>query len=318
MRKWQKVILISFAVIATLAALAGWFILPSMVVYRPRMNDRTYPELFSSFGTPDDLHLNHREFDYVAADGVTIDAELILAHENKEQQGTVILLHGIGGCKESFYRLASQYAKMGFNTALVDLRGHGASGGKYCTFGYYEKNDVAGIARKLKQVFPNKPVGIYGCSLGGAIALETMSGEESIDFGIIACTFDDVKNVVREYTARYAGFRCDWVADFALWRAESVAGFEADDVKPYESAKNINKPVLIIHGDSDINIPIALGKRNFEALASSHKEFYEVKGGNHGNLEKAGGMIYKKRITDFLEYCTNEFYAAHQVNVATK
>jgi uncharacterized protein len=310
MRKWQKRLLASFITIAILFSVAAWFILPSMVVYRPRMNAHNYPQLFNSFRTPDDLHLNHREFDYVAADGITIDAELIVASENKEQQGTIILLHGIGGCKESFYSLASKYSEMGFNTVLIDLRGHGASGGKYCTFGYYEKNDVAGIARKLKQIFPDKPVGIYGCSLGGAIALETMEEEESIDFGIIACTFDDVKNVVREYTARYVGFKCNWVADFALWRAESVAAFEADDIRPYESAKNISKPVLIIHGDSDINIPIALGKRNFDSLASLHKEFYEVKGGNHGNLEQAGGVIYKKRIADFLEYCTKEFYAA--------
>jgi uncharacterized protein len=310
MRKWQKRILASFITIVILVAVAAWFILPSMVVYRPRMNAQNYPQLFNSFRTPDDLHLNHREFDYVAADGITIDAELILASENREQEGTIILLHGIGGCKESFYSLASKYSEMGFNTVLIDLRGHGASGGKYCTFGYYEKNDVAGIARKIKQIFPDKPVGIYGCSLGGAIALKTMEEEKSIDFGIIACTFDDVKNVVREYTARYVGFKCNWIADFALWRAESVAGFEADDIRPYESAKNISKPMLIIHGDSDVNIPIALGKRNFEALASPHKEFYEVKGGNHGNLEKAGGVIYKKRIADFLEYCTKEFYAA--------
>jgi uncharacterized protein len=311
MRKWQKRILVSIAVCSALAFIAAWIILPGMVVYRPRMNAQTYPQLFNSFRTPEELNLKHREFDYIASDSVTIDAELILAAENNEVRGTIVMLHGIGGCKESFYSAASQYAKMGFNTVLIDLRGHGASGGKYCTFGYAEKNDVAGIVRKLKQIFPEKPVGIYGCSLGGAIALQSMAQEGAIDFGIIACTFDDVKNVVREYTAHYLGFKCNWIADFALWRAESLASFEASEIKPYESARKINKPMLIIHGSDDINIPIALGKRNFDSLASAHKEFYEVKGGNHGNLERAGGAEYKRRMADFLDYCTSEFYAAH-------
>ncbi len=44
--------------------------------------------------------------------------------------------------------------------------------------------------------------------------------------------------------------------------------------------RNVHMPVLIVHGDQDGVVPIALGRRLFE-LANEPKSFIRVPGGQH-------------------------------------
>ena len=62
----------------------------------------------------------------------------------------MILVHGIGGCKESFLSLANRLANQGIASVLFDNRAHGQSGGQYSTYGFYEKKDISRIIDILK------------------------------------------------------------------------------------------------------------------------------------------------------------------------
>ena len=51
----------------------------------------------------------------------------------------------------------------------------------------------------------------------------------------------------------------------------------------------VTAPILILHGDRDAVVPIALGERLYD-LAKSPKRFVRIAGGGHGNLGSFGAI----------------------------
>ncbi|MFT5055883.1 MAG: esterase/lipase [Pseudoalteromonas distincta] len=66
-------------------------------------------------------------------------------------------------------------------------------------------------------------------------------------------------------------------------------------------AKNIEQPILIIHGNKDKRINIQYAKSNFSKIPSSKKEFIEIENANHLNVWKIGGSKYFERVITFIE-----------------
>ena len=214
--------------------------------------------------------------------------------------GTMVLLHGIGSCKEANLGFSRILADNGFNVIIYDQRAHGKSGGQYCTFGFYEKEDVSKYVDIAVAKYPDLPVGIHGASLGGAVALQALEHDKRLKFGIIESTFNTLENVVIEYGRGYFKFRSRWLAQRVLTKSADIARFKPFDIKPIESCRNIEQPILMVHGDMDEKIPLEFNKDNFAALKSVDKEFYEVKGAGHNNVGEMGGDAYLKKMMTFL------------------
>ena len=146
------------------------------------------------------------------------------------------------------------------------------------------------------------PIGIWGNSLGGAVALQSLEYDERIQFGVIESTFTELDQIVIDYKKRMlGGFGFKFMSDYALKQAAEIANFNPDEVKPIESVKNIEQPILITHGDADENISYKYGQQLFDNLKSKDKEFVLVKGGGHANMYVKGGVEYKSKIMDFIE-----------------
>ena len=118
-------------------------------------------------------------------------------------RGVIIFVHGIGGCKEAYLGSASNLAEQGIASVLFDNRAHGQSSGEYSTYGFKEKQDISEIVDYIKSKNPEVPVGIWGNSLGGAIAIQAMEYDERIEFGIIESTFTDLGQIVFDYKKRF-------------------------------------------------------------------------------------------------------------------
>jgi hypothetical protein len=71
--------------------------------------------------------------------------------ETEGAAGTVVLFHGYTSTKSQLLTEAEAFRELGYHTLLVDLSGHGGSGGHVTTIGYHEAADVAaayGYARE--------------------------------------------------------------------------------------------------------------------------------------------------------------------------
>ncbi len=223
--------------------------------------------------------------------------------KNPGQPGraTVILLHGINNCKETWLPTAAWLQEQGFDALLLDHRGHGESGGEYCTFGYREKEDVAAAVDFIIQQHPEMPVGVWGNSLGGAVALQALAHEPRLRFGVVQSTFATLRDVVYDYQVRMFKVPIRWLANSALERGAALAHFPPDSVRPAEAARHIAQPMLMAHGDADRNIHCRYGQEIFQNLASSQKEFHLIAGATHYDVTACGGDTLRTAIISFLQ-----------------
>lgn len=235
-------------------------------------------------------------------DAVVLKGWFIYAAVPTKPYGTLILLHGIGNCKESLLGMANTFARLGYNCILYDSRAHGESGGMYCTFGYYEKKDVSAVIDDVCKHFDSaSPIGIYGHSLGAAVAIQAMAEDKRIRCGVVECPFATLREVVYDYWVRLSHVPLHFIPDQALENSERIAHFRVDSVKPEESARRIDQPVLIAHGEEDRDISILYGKRVFDNLRSFNKVWYPIPDADHNNVSIVGGARYFKMLTRFLK-----------------
>ncbi|MGH1383628.1 alpha/beta hydrolase [Kordia sp.] len=251
--------------------------------------------------TPKQLGLQSEMLTITTKDSIELKGYYIQP-KTQATEAIMILIHGIGGCKEHFLNLAKNLATHGIASVVFDGRAHGESGGKYCSYGFHEKRDIAAIVDEIKKRNPLLKIGIWGNSLGGAIAIQALEHDKRIEFGIIESTFADLDQIVYDYKKKMlGGFGLRFISDAALHEAGKIANFNPDEVKPIRSVKNIQQPIIIAHGDQDENIHYSYGKKLFKNTASAEKEFILVKGAGHFNVGEKGGSVYQEKLLKFIK-----------------
>lgn len=234
-------------------------------------------------------------------DGTALEAYVTFSKLDSAK-GTIVLLHGIRSKKEHFLRLSDTLAKLGFHAVALDLRAHGESEGIHCTFGVKEKQDVAALISQLieqEHLHPN--IGIWGQSLGGAIALQAMGSDPRICFGVVESTFSDFRTVTHDYFDFFLGFDFSFLTNYLVDRAGTIAGFDPDEARPVDFCERITQPILMVHGGLDQRIDIRYGKENFEHLASNNKTFLEIPDASHLNVWQTKEVAYFSEVFAFLD-----------------
>lgn len=232
-------------------------------------------------------------------DGTELVAHLSYAKKDSVK-GTIILLHGIRSNKESFIPLVDKLTAMSYNTVALDLRAHGESDGKHCTFGVKEKRDVSQLITYLIEEEGLNNIGVWGKSLGGAVALQTLGFDQRLQFGVVESTFSDFRTITHDYVNYHVGFNVSWFTNYLVDRAGQMTDFNPEDASPKDYCENIIQPVLLVHGTDDKRISINYAKNNFKSIKSSHKKMIAIEGANHLNVWKVGGEEYFEIVFAFL------------------
>lgn len=290
-----KTILTILAILALLLAIAVYllatYLLPYAIIQPARRTNNT---------TPADYKLPYEHFKFRVADDIELDTFYIPAITTP--RANIIMLHGVGSCKEVYLDSVAELAKIGYNVMLWDQRAHGKSGGHFLTYGYHEKYDVSKAIDWLEARNPGLRTGIYGNSMGGAIAIQSLAGNPGLCFGLIESTFTDLPAVANAYGRRMSGLPLpQFLSDYVLYRAGKIADFEPFTVRPVDAAKKATQPIMHIHGDADANINVSHAHRLFGAYASDDKTLYIVENGDHADLWEKGGDGYRDVWFGFLQ-----------------
>lgn len=294
--------------------LGTWFVVDHVLPYTPvkpyRHTGDSLEWLAKQGVRPEDFALHSRLLHIRTRDSLDLQALVVPIEKAPGQDSilsTLIVLHGITGCKEMFLPFAKELSAHGIQAVLPDLRAHGKSGGEYCTYGFYEKHDISALIDTLLSQNPRQRIGIYGNSLGGAVALQALAEDKRLKFGVIESTFHDLEAVSCEYGEDLTGIKSRWLAHHVLEKSAIIAHFDPFSVQPGESARLVTQPVFMAHGDCDDKIPFAFGRINFDHLASSDKNWYTVHGGGHLNIRAVGGVAYDSALWAFLaRNCTSK------------
>lgn len=107
-----------------------------------------------------------------ANDGQKINLQ-IYEPENQDASVTIVGVHGFGEFAERYSQVARFFTDQGAAFYIHDQRGHGLASGKRGTIDSYENflDDLDAVIEKVREEQGNKPVVIYGHSMGGNIAL---------------------------------------------------------------------------------------------------------------------------------------------------
>jgi len=121
------------------------------------------------------------------------------------------------------------------------------------------------------------PIVLIGSSLGAAVALQEAAGDPRVSAIVAAEAFSDLRTVATE---RAPFVFTSHLIDRAFRLAEQQGHFTVDDVSPANAAARIHVPVLLVHGESDVDTPPDHSRRILAALGGP-KRLILVHGAHH-------------------------------------
>ena len=302
----KKIFLVILVVLVALGLLgkysydfAVYRVLPYSAI-RPHRLSGLEKKLFFPYATDlSKLDLQIEPFDVRVEDSIMLKGYFIRAITH-DPLGTIILLHGIASCKEAMLPFADTLSHHGYNCIVYDSRANGESGGINCTFGYYEKHDVSTYIDQAYNRFSKVgPIGIFGSSMGAAVAIQAMAIDRRISCGIVESPFSTMREVIYQFWKEMFFLPIRSIPNKALAISEQIAHFKVDSVSPEQSARLISQPVMVVHGDRDEKIPADESKSVFDCLESPQKEWFSIAGGHHNDLSHVGGSSYLNAELDF-------------------
>ncbi len=301
MSKWKKILWILF-IFSSLGILFLHFYAPRLIteIKNPVLLLLKGKDSFSSNTNFRATNKNGKQFHFQSKDGLKLSAYICYS-ELDTIKGTLILLHGIRSTKEHFIELSQKLSQLGYHTVALDSRAHGQSEGTHCTFGVKEKEDVSQLIDYLNEEEGiHQNIGIWGQSLGGAIALQSMGNDTRIQFGIVESTFTNFESITHDYFAHYLGFSFKFLSNYLVKRAGKIASFLPKEASPIQYCTYIEQPILLVHGSEDKKIDIKYAKENFQSIKSTKKELLKLDKAGHLNLWKIGGEAYFEKAVDFI------------------
>ena len=218
-------------------------------------------------------------------------------------RGTLLCFHGWRSCPEIDFGCALQFYKsLGLNLLLVDERAHGASGGRFITFGVRERRDVHTWVTWHNQRFGDKtPVLLAGLSMGAATVLMSCGEPFPANVrGVIAdCGFTSPYEIVAKIARENHVPR--WFLPFVSLQTRLFAGFRLKEYSTLTALASCRLPLMLIHGEGDAFVPCDMSRKNYAASAAADKTLLTVPNAGHGQSYLLEGDRYRRTVTAFVE-----------------
>ncbi len=287
----------AFAIFLLTATVVLLIIGPTILLQPRRRTEMFYRGLGYPV-KPSDLALKYEDISLHTPDGIVLRGWLVRC--GASPRGTLLYLHGVADCKIDGIRFARLMTGHRFNVALFDSRRHGASGGKYCTYGYYEKHDVVATIDHLQQRTDGAAgrFGLFGTSMGASIALQAAAIDGRIAAVAAENSFATLRSIFDDYQKRMVYLPFHYLRNIVIKRSEHLARYKANDVSPLEAVRNIHIPLLFIYGTEDSKIRYEYSLQLFEN-ANSPKELFPIENAAHHNTWEIAGKAYEDKLVEF-------------------
>ncbi|MDO8444667.1 MAG: alpha/beta fold hydrolase [Deltaproteobacteria bacterium] len=270
----------------------------------------SHPPRYPIYVPPSKFNLRYEEVSFQSTDGVRLKGWFI----NGSGEGrlpTIIVCHGLGANRSDFTELSAGLSRDGYSVLIFDFRGHGESEKKASSFGYLEQNDLLGALRyvKTRNDVDKEKIGVYGFSMGGAVAILTAAETDEIKAVISDSSYTSLKEQGKRL---FAGSPLPSFLFLKplVWMYEVFFRIDADDISPVSRIGEISpRGVMIIGGGADEQMPSSDAMRLFSA-AREPKEIWLIPGAVHGGTVYMAGDEYEKRVLRFLD---SHFSTSHQI-----
>jgi dipeptidyl aminopeptidase/acylaminoacyl peptidase len=229
--------------------------------------------------TPKTFGISYESISFYTKDNILLRAWFIPSTSTTTK--TIVLLHGYPADKGDI--LPSRlFLHPFYNLLLFDFRYFGKSGGLYSSVGKNEVNDLLAAIQYLqsRNIYA---VGVWGLSMGGAVALMAATQTNAIKAIVAESSYARLDWLANDYY-RIPVFSYPLAKLTQLW-ANLIVNINVKQVSPVKSAEQLNIPILIIHSKQDQVIPFLHAQTLQKALAHhANAEFLFMEKGAHGEL----------------------------------
>jgi alpha-beta hydrolase superfamily lysophospholipase len=213
-----------------------------------------------------------------------------IPHPHRSNAPVLVYFHGNKGNIGSCIHHIPDFHQLGFTVVMVDYRGFGASEGPFPTEQrLYEDGDaILQYLVQNRKISPQQIL-VYGHSLGGAIAIHTVTAiSSSLEVPLAGLV------VASSFTAM-----ADAVAMRSFYRFLPIHLLLTQRFDSINKVGKLPIPVLFLHGTDDLILPAAMGQRLF-AAAPQPKSLSLFAGATHDNLVEVNGDQYFEVLTEFV------------------
>ena len=244
------------------------------------------------------------EVAFEGTDGVPLSAWWTPPPPGDGPPRAAVLVHGWGGNRSDEYirKTAPLYREAGYGVLMLDLRGHGESGGDRRTLGYGEVRDVRGALAWLEEKgFEPGEVVLHGWSMGGATVVRSAPGT-GVAAVVEEAGYADLPLLLRDQLPENSGLPRLFNPG-AFLAASLFLDFDPWAVRPRREAARLQKegiPLFVIHSTADETVPYEHAK--LFARANPDAELWTLAGYEHVEAYEHPG--YEERIDDFLDRAT--------------
>ncbi len=241
--------------------------------------------------------LEKTDYTVTAGDGYVLHAQRLACPSPAGK--LVIISHGYTDNRYGALKYARIYLDLGFDVIVYDLRGHGENEPTFCTYSLRESGDLNAIIADSRARWPQARVlGLHGESLGAATSVAVLKYAPPVDFAVADCGFSEIESVLAGGLKRM--HVPAWMTRVASLCAKLRYGCSYDDMRPIDSLKNSDVPILFIHGENDDFIPPSHSQA-MHAAAGGCSECRLIPGAGHAASVLTAPDAYRTYVEAFLK-----------------
>ncbi len=278
-----------FFFILILSAILFWgYVTSNLILKIPRLPLDSNPKTFGH---------DYELFKVTTDDGVELEGWFIPCKKNS--QTTIVVLHG-WGANRSDVLASTLFLNADYNMVYFDFRNHGRSGGSKTSLSCLEVQDFLTVIRYLKYQKSEyaKEMGVYGFSMGGAIAITGSSQVREVKAVIAESPFSSFDHIVTRYAKIFYGIP-SYLVPITLTFARIRLGFNPEKCAPIHWIDKLSpRPFFLIQGGNDLRMPVSEGQALYDK-AGEPKEIWTVAGADHGTIRQDFADQYQHRIHAF-------------------
>lgn len=280
---WLLVFLVGLILYAGALFLVAWYLL--------------HPMRIPIFLSPGSLGLPQESTSTITADRVTIKGWWM---HHPEPKAVVILAHGYMMNRAEGIPLAKRLLEAGYSALVFDFRAHGVSGGKMCSIGWDEQQDIVAVDKLARQRYPDSKIVHWGSSMGGAaMALSAAHHNVRPDAMILDSTYDRLDRSNDGWWQTFTGPR--WkhlIKPVWLW-CWLLTRTHPSKMNVSHALSQIDFPVLMLYGTDDLIVPRDQAQHNVDAARNGRVVWFD--GCQHSQPRWFQTEAYDRVLLEFLD-----------------
>ena len=227
--------------------------------------------------TPAAVGLTYEEVFFTTSDGLRLHGWFVPGNGDV----TWVWFHGNGGnIGHRVDELALFHHKLGVNQFIFDYRGYGRSEGTPSEKGTYQDARAAMAYLHSRPDVDAGKIVYFGRSLGAAVAVELAGSHPPLGLVLVAA-FSSMEDMAR--------------LTFPFLPVGLLVKGHYDSLS---RIREIQSPLLVMHGDLDSTVPLSQGEKLFNS-ANGPKRFHVLTGADHNDTYLVG-QGYWEALDEFL------------------